>query len=60
MKTIYIYNTLEEWKKSKPSVEIEDCYDISIEGDMLKFYSNSDEGVFQQIINMQKVFAVVY
>ncbi|MCD3337468.1 hypothetical protein [Clostridium botulinum] len=60
MKTIYLYNTLEEWKKSAPSAIIEECYDITIEGNLLKFFNSTDEGVFQEVINIQKLFSVVY
>lgn len=56
MKDIYIYITPENWNKDKPEVTI--FGNIISKGE--NYVEIKDDKGYTQIINLQKVFAIVY
>lgn len=56
MQEIYIYSTIDGWMKDKPDTTI-NGYVKNITN---QFIEISDDKGFTQIINMDKLFAVVY
>lgn len=56
MKDIYIYITPENWNKDKPEVTI--FGNIINKGE--NYVEVKDDKGYTQIINLQKVFAIVY
>jgi len=56
MKDIYFYETMEAWIGEKPSTSVKG-YVVSKNQNYIEL---SDENGFTQIININKLFAVVY
>ena len=57
MKNVYIYLTLEAYRKEKPDVEISNIREVKDDGKTITLVGNDD---FTHKINMDKIFCYTY